>query len=211
MDSSLPAIAGVLLAGGQARRMGGKEKHLLALRGRPLLAYAIERARPQVTSLLLNAGGDASHLSGFGLPVAGDTVQGHIGPLAGILTGMEWASAAHCQWVATFATDTPFFPTDLVSRLWQAVETEKADLARAISNGQPHPVFGLWPVALAPDLREAITKKDARKITAWTARYQMADVAYPTEPIDPFFNVNRPEDLQQLEKLLAKTGAGLPV
>ena len=208
MTSNLPEIVGVLLAGGQARRMGGGEKYLLPLQGRPLLAHAIERARPQVTSLLLNAAGDPKRLSAFGLPVACDVVEGHAGPLAGILTGMEWAlqNAPQCRWIATFAADTPFFPMDMVRHLWAAVEAEEADLARATSADQPQPVFGLWPVALAPDLRRALTEEGARKITAWTACYRTADVAFPAEPIDPFFNINQPQDLTRLEALLKKAG-----
>ncbi|PCJ58680.1 MAG: molybdenum cofactor guanylyltransferase MobA [Rhodospirillaceae bacterium] len=208
MTSNLPEIVGVLLAGGQARRMGGREKYLLPLQGRPLLAHVIERARSQVTSLLLNAAGDPDRLSGFGLPIACDVVEGHAGPLAGVLTGMEWAlqNAPQCRWIATFATDTPFFPTDLVHHLWAAVEAEESDLARATSAGRPHPVFGLWPVALAPDLRHALTEEGASKIATWTARYRTVDVNFPTEPMDPFFNINQPQDLTRLEALLEKAG-----
>lgn len=208
MASNLPEIVGVLLAGGQARRMGGVEKHLLSLQGRPLLAHAIERARPQVTSLLLNAADDPDRLSGFCLPVACDVIKGYAGPLAGILTGMEWTlkNAPQCRWIATFATDTPFFPTDLVRRLWTAVEKEESDLARATSAGWPQPVFGLWPVALAQDLRRTLTEEGVHKIAAWTARYRTADVPFPTKPIDPFFNINQPQDLTRLEALLEKSG-----
>ncbi len=211
MDAQLPEIVGLLLAGGQARRMGGQAKHLLALRGRPLLAYAMERARPQVGPLLLN-GPDSGGLSDFGLPIVADAVPGQAGPLAGILTGMEWAlqHAPQCQWVASFATDTPFFPVDLVQRLQAARMAENADFARAASAGRPQPVFGLWPVARAAELRRAITEENTRKITTWTARYRMAEVDFPTAPMDPFFNVNQLEDLTRLEALLEKTGKETP-
>ncbi len=208
----LTKVVGVLLAGGRALRMGGGEKYLLALGGRTLLEHAIERARPQVARMVLNANADSGRLARFGLPVASDVVEGHAGPLAGVLTGMEWArkNAPNARWVATFATDCPFFPRDLVGRFLQAIEaamaTEGADLARAVSGGRPHPVFGLWPVELAQPLRQALMEEGVRKIGCWTARYRVADIDYPTEPVDPFFNVNRPEDLVRAEELLGKAG-----
>lgn len=210
--TNLPKVVGVLLAGGRSRRMGGEAKYLLPLHGRPLLDQVIERARPQVAKLLLNANGDPGRLSGFGLPVQGDVIEGHAGPLAGILTGMEWAeqNAADCRWIASFATDTPFFPTDLVHRFLAAQEAEGADLVRAASGDKPHPVFGLWPVQLAKDLRQALTEEGVRKIDVWTARHHMTEVHYPTNPVDPFFNVNRPQDLEQLEALLRKAKKTTP-
>ena len=151
-------VVGVLLAGGQARRMGGGDKCLRPLGGRTILAHVIERARPQVGALVLNANGDPARFAPFGLPVVGDVIGGFAGPLAGVLTGMEWTRAHRpdCPWIATIATDTPFFPTDLVERMLGAVENDRADLACAASGGRAHPVFGLWPVRLADDLRSAM-------------------------------------------------------
>ena len=211
MASAPPPVVGVLLAGGQARRMGGGDKCLQALGGRPILAQVIERARPQVRALLLNANGDPSRFAAFGLPVAEDVVAGFAGPLAGVLTGMEWAREHHpaCPWIATVATDTPFLPADLVARLLAAVEGEGADLACAASGGRAHPVFGLWPVRLASDLRRAMTEDDVRKVDVWTARHRLVQVDFPVEPFDPFFNTNRPEDLARAEALLAGA-AGRP-
>ncbi|MGB1548673.1 MAG: molybdenum cofactor guanylyltransferase MobA [Alphaproteobacteria bacterium] len=202
MNSNPPKVLGVLLAGGRSSRMGGEAKYLLSLNGCTLLERAIARAQPQVSRLLLNANEDPARLTGFGLPVAGDVVGEHAGPLAGVLTAMEWAerNAVDCPWIASFATDTPFFPTDLVPRLMAALEAEGADLARAASGGKAHPVFGLWPVRLAKDLRRALTEEAIRKIDIWTARYPMAEVDFPTDPADPFFNVNRPEDMERLKK-----------
>jgi molybdenum cofactor guanylyltransferase len=197
-------VLGVLLAGGQARRMGGGDKCLRPLGGRPILAQVIERAAPQVAALLLNANGDPARFAGFGLPVAGDVVAGFAGPLAGVLTGMEWARAKRpdCPWIATIATDTPFFPTDLVARLLAAVAGDAAELACAASAGRSHPVFGLWPVRLADDLRHAMLADGIRKVDVWTARYRLAPVDFPATPLDPFFNTNRPEDLAEAERLL---------
>ncbi len=198
-------VAGVLLAGGLSRRMGGGDKNLRLLGGRTILERIIDAARPQVGPLVLNANGDPERFARFGLPVAADVVEGYAGPLAGVLTGLEWtrANAPGCAWVASFATDAPFLPGDLVERLLRAVEREGADMACARSDGQDHPVFGLWPVRLADDLRRAMTVEDIRKVDVWTGRHKLAVAEFATEPVDPFFNANRPEDLEEAERLLA--------
>lgn len=199
-----PDVVGVLLAGGRSRRMGGGDKCLAALGGETLLSRAVARARPQVGPLLLNANDDPARFSGYGLPVAADVVEGFHGPLAGVLTGMDWAAehAPAARWIATFATDAPFFPLDLVDRLLAAVEEAAADLACARSAGRTHPVFGLWPVALAGDLRSALVDEGLRKIDAWTARHRLAEVSFPAGPSDPFFNLNSPEDLAAAARLV---------
>ena len=201
-----PKVAGVVLAGGLSRRMGGGDKALLSLGGRSILDHVIERARPQVSSLALNANGDAARFARFGLPVIADVVEGYAGPLAGVLTGLEWAAAEHpdCAWVASFASDAPFLSVDLVARLLAAIEMDGADLACASSAGRHHPVFGLWPVALVDDLRHAVIDDSIRKVDAWTARYSLAVADFEVEPFDPFFNTNRPEDLAEAETLLAR-------
>lgn len=199
----MTGVLGVLLAGGQSRRMGGGDKSLLALGSRPILAHVIERARPQVDGLVINANGDPARFAGFGLPVMPDVVQGFAGPLAGVLSGLRRAENLGAAWVATVATDTPFFPADLVSRLWDGVECQGAELACAASQERTHPVFGLWPVRLAGELERALVAEDMRKIDAWTARYRLAVVKFPAVPFDPFFNVNTPDDLAEAERLLA--------
>ncbi|GAA4247296.1 molybdenum cofactor guanylyltransferase MobA [Azospirillum formosense] len=198
-------IAGVLLAGGLSRRMGGGDKSLRTLGGRSILERIVATVRPQVGPLVLNANGDPARFAAFGLPVAADVVEGFAGPLAGVLTGMEWAraNAPDCRWLASFATDAPFIPGDLVARLVAAVEREGADLACARSDGQEHPVFGLWRVDLADDLRRAMVEEDMRKVDAWTARYRLAVADFATDPVDPFFNTNRPDDLAEAERLMA--------
>jgi len=196
-------VVGVLLAGGQSRRMGGGDKFLKTLAGRPLLDHAIERAAPQVAALVINAGGDPGRLARWNLPVVADVVAGHAGPLAGVLTGMEWAAAhvREASWVATFASDAPFFPTDLVARLAAAVEEHGGDMACAASGGRSHPVFGLWPVRLRKALRSALVEEEVRKVDAWTARYRLVQVEFPAVPADPFFNINRPQDLAIAEAM----------
>jgi molybdenum cofactor guanylyltransferase len=197
-------VVGVLLAGGQARRMGGGDKCLRQLGERTILEHVIERARPQVAALVLNANGDPARFAAFRLPVAADIVAGFAGPLAGVLTGMEWARTHRpdCPWIATIATDSPFFPFDLVGRMLSAVARQGADLACAASGGRTHPVFGLWPVRLADDLRAAMVDEGVRKVDVWTARHRLVEVPSAIDPIDPFFNTNRPEDLAEAERLL---------
>lgn len=196
-------VVGVLLAGGQARRMGGGDKCLRPLGGRPLLAHVIDRAEGQVGALVLNANGDPDRFMGFGLPVAADAVAGFAGPLAGVLTGLEWAREVGADWIVSLPTDSPFLPGDLVARLVAALEGAGADLACAESGGRRHPVVGLWPVRLAAELRSALVDEDIRKIDVWTARYRLAVAGFAVDPVDPFFNANRPEDLAAAEALLA--------
>ncbi|MBF0332608.1 MAG: molybdenum cofactor guanylyltransferase MobA, partial [Alphaproteobacteria bacterium] len=161
-------VAGVILTGGRSLRMGGGDKCLLPLAGRPLLAHIVSRAAPQVSALALNANGDPARFAAFGLTVVADDVPGFPGPLAGILAGMEWVlrERPNCRWLASFPGDAPLVPPDLAERL--ALAAADADMACAVSGGRDHPVVGLWPVALAPSLRHAIEVEDIRKITRWT-------------------------------------------
>ena len=208
MTTEKNQIAGVLLAGGQSRRMGGGDKCLRELAGQPLLAHIIERVRPQVGKLVLNANGDPTRFAAFGLPVIEDVVGGFAGPLAGVLTGLEWAAAEAPEvgWVVTFPTDAPFLPRDLVLGLKHVLVESKADLACAASGGRHHPVVGLWPVRLAADLRRALVDEEMRKIDAWTARYRLAVAEFNVEPVDPFFNANRPDDFIKAAELLERSG-----
>ena len=198
-------IVAVLLAGGLARRMGGGDKCLREVAGRPLLSHVIERILPQVDHVVLNANGDPERFSEFGLPVIADVVEGNAGPLAGILTGLDWAArhVTECEWVVSVPTDAPFLPMDYVARMMAAIEDEDAELACASTNGRKHPVAGLWALRLMLELRSALIDEDIRKIDQWTVRYRLADVEFSSEPIDPFFNANRPEDLKAAEVILA--------
>jgi molybdopterin-guanine dinucleotide biosynthesis protein A len=197
-------IVGLLLAGGRSRRMGGGDKALRPLRGVPLLERVIERLRPQVDVLVLNANGDAARFAKFGLPVVPDSVPDFAGPLAGVLAGLDW-TAAHrpdCPFVVSVATDAPFLPADLVARLVDGIGAGNGDLACAASGGRAHPVFGVWPVRLRDDLRRAVIEEEVRKVDRWTARYRLVTVPFADSPVDPFFNANRPEDLGAAEALL---------
>jgi molybdenum cofactor guanylyltransferase len=204
-------IAGIVLAGGLSRRMGGGDKCLRRLGGRPILAHIVERARPQVTELAINANGDPARFAGFGLPVVADSVADFPGPLAGVLAGLDWAAAAvpAASHVASFAGDAPFLPLDLVARLAAAVAAG-SELACAASAGRAHPVFGLWPAALRAELRRALVEDRIRKVDRWTARFRLATVEFPAGPVDPFFNANEPEDLAEAERLMALAPATEP-
>ena len=206
-------LVGLLLAGGQSRRMGGGDKALRVIGGVSLLERVIERMRPQVETLVLNANGDPARFAGFGLPVVPDSVPDYAGPLAGLLAGLDW-TAEHrpdCPYIVSVATDAPFLPGDLVSRLVRGMEKSGADLACAASGGQPHPVIGLWPVRLREDLQRAVVVETVRKVDVWTARHRLATVPFPSDPIDPFFNANRPEDLTSAAALrAAEEDRGLP-
>jgi molybdopterin-guanine dinucleotide biosynthesis protein A len=198
-------VAGAILAGGLARRMGGGDKGLRELAGRPILALAVERLAPQVDALALNANGDPARFAAFALPVIEDGIAGFVGPLAGVLAGLDWAAAraSATPWLATVAGAAPFFPRDLVARLRAAADAEGKPLACAASGGRTHPVFGLWRVALREDLRRAL-EAGARKVDLWTARHGVAVAEFAVGEVDPFLNVNAPEDLAAAAALLRR-------
>jgi molybdopterin-guanine dinucleotide biosynthesis protein A len=201
-------IAGVILAGGQSRRMGGGDKRLLALGGGSLLDHVVARLAPQVGPLALSANSDPARFAGVGLPVLADTVKGFAGPLAGILTGLEWASASTaCKALVTTAGDTPFLPEDLVNRLVAAVEEHPGAIAVACSGGKRHPTFALWPLGLRDDLRRFLVDEDIKRVSAFIDRHDFVDVEFPMPTSgghahDPFFNINTPDDLAQAERQL---------
>jgi len=201
-------VVGLLLAGGQSRRMGGGDKALRLLGGIALLDRVIERLRPQVDALVLNANGDRARFARFALPTVADSVPGFAGPLAGVLAGLVWAASHRpdCPYVVSVATDAPFLPADLVARLAHGLDEARADLACAASGGRSHPVFGLWPVWLRDDLRRAVVDQAISKVDLWTARYVLATVPFDDQPVDPFFNANRPEDLETAAALLKAAG-----
>ncbi|WP_370049556.1 MULTISPECIES: molybdenum cofactor guanylyltransferase MobA [Salipiger] len=214
MSRVLQQPLGVILAGGLATRMGGGDKGLLEIGGAPLLRRVIDRLEPQVAGVALNANGDADRFAGYGLPVLPDSVSGFPGPLAGVLAGLDWAAEQGADSIVTVAADTPFFPCDLVPQLLLAAEDAPHPLAlactprsgeEALKSGggkriNRHPTFGLWPVALADDLRAAL-EDGLRKVVLWTDRHGAREALFPAEPFDPFFNVNTPEDLARAREL----------
>ena len=200
-----PDIPGVLLAGGLARRMGGGDKPMRLIAGRTILDRVIARLKPQCDGLIINANGDPARFASFGLPVVADDVADFPGPLAGILAALDWIAANRpdVSLVLSAAADCPFLPRDLVARLHQSLIEQNARLAVAASNGQSHPVIGLWSVALRDELRHSLVVEDIRKIDRWTARYPLATVTWPATPLDPFFNANTVEDIAEADRLAA--------
>ena len=200
--ASVRDVLYLLLAGGQSRRMGGGDKNLRDLCGKPLLGHVIARAVPDDAIALINANGDAARYEAFGLPVVGDVVKGFAGPLAGVLTGLEWAVANQpsCSHVISLATDAPFLPKNLGPALVAAIE-DGAELAQAQSNNRRHPVFGIWPVSLAPVLRTALVVEGLRKVDHFTARYECRAVPFAGDP-DPFMNLNAPGDFGLAQQIL---------
>ena len=202
----LESIAGVILAGGLSRRMGGGDKALAQLDGKPLVARVIERLRGQARPIALNANGDPMRFSAFGLPILADATADFAGPLAGVLAGMRWAARAapKSRFIVTAACDTPFFPRNLVERLLDAAGENAARIALAASAGRVHPVFALWPVALAADLADCLDRGQ-RKVLSFVDRHPhvVVEFALTAEAgLDPFFNANTPEDLAEAERLL---------
>lgn len=212
-DPPTPAV-GFILAGGLASRMGGGDKSMIEAGGETMLARVVARLAGQCENVVLNANGDPARFAHFGLPVAADVVEGYCGPLAGVLTGLEWLRdqggehAPDRRWLLTVAADTPLFPLDLASRLASAAAAESAEIAVACSGDRTHPVFGLWSVDLAEDLRRAVLQDGERRLNAWVKSRRLATVAWPTTPYDPFFNVNTPEDAAELRRLLSNAAPG---
>jgi molybdopterin-guanine dinucleotide biosynthesis protein A len=203
------ATFGLVLAGGLARRMGGGDKALIHIGGATILERVLERLKPACAGMALNANGDPARFAGFGLPVIADNVAGFAGPLAGILAGLDWVKghAPGIEWLVSVPGDCPFLPRDLVPRLHAARAAAAAPLACAQSGTWRHPVVGLWPVRLRDDLRHALVAEGLRKIEGWTARHGVALAGWPAEPVDPFFNVNTPDDVAEATRLAAQDAA----
>ncbi|MCG3269437.1 molybdenum cofactor guanylyltransferase MobA [Yoonia sp. I 8.24] len=190
---------GVILAGGQATRMGGGDKALLPLGAGTILSHVIDRLEPQVGGVALNANGDAARFAGIDLPVIADSIAGFAGPLSGVLAGMDWAAQRGASHIVTAAADTPFFPCDLVPQLMLAAENAGADLALATSPSGRQPTFGLWPVALREDLRLAL-QGGLRKVVLWTEKHRAGYAEFADDAA--FFNVNTPDDLVKAQAML---------
>jgi molybdopterin-guanine dinucleotide biosynthesis protein A len=200
-------VAGIILAGGRSTRMGGGDKGLLALSGRPILAHVVSRLSPQVEALALNANGDASRFHGFDLPVLADTFGNFSGPLAGVLAGLEWTAAnTDLDRIVSAAADTPFLPCDLAQKLAAANEANTDKIAVACSGGRRHPVFALWPVSMRVALKSALMAGE-RRVFSFLEAQGCVDVEFPAAQwgerlVDPFFNINTPSDLAEAACLL---------
>jgi molybdenum cofactor guanylyltransferase len=200
-----PPTIGVVLAGGLARRMGGGDKARIAIAGVPILQRVLLRVAPQCSRMIINANGDPARFADTGLPVVADSMPNFAGPLAGVLAGLDWAAAnaPQAEWLLSVPGDCPFLPRDLVARLHRARIASGLPLACARSGEWRHPVVGLWPLSLREDLRHALIE-GLRKIEVWTERHGVAIADWPTEPVDPFLNVNTPEDKARAEAIAAE-------
>jgi molybdopterin-guanine dinucleotide biosynthesis protein A len=201
-------IAGIILAGGQSRRMGGGDKSLLQLAGRHVLDEVVARFAPQVACVALSANGDPARFLEFGMPILADVVTGFAGPLAGVLTGLEWAAATtSCKAVVTAAADTPFLPMNLADSLATAADQHPGSIAVACSVGRRHPTFALWPIGCRGALRRFLVDENNRRVSDFIERHGLVEVEFPplqssAGPIDPFFNINVPADLVRAGQLL---------
>lgn len=189
-------IFGVILAGGQGRRMGGRDKATLLLAGRSLAAHAVDRLEPQVERLAISANGDPARLAALGLPVLPDDQPQ--GPLSGVLSALDWAAPYGATHVVTAAVDTPFFPGDLVPRLLLA--SDPSGLALARSGGDDHPTFGLWPVTLRDDLRAFLASGAKASVRAFADARGAGRADFPDD--GAFLNLNTPDDLTRAEALI---------
>jgi molybdopterin-guanine dinucleotide biosynthesis protein A len=202
-----PPTLGLVLAGGLARRMGGGDKAMIRIGGATILDRVLACLSAQCAGLAINANGDPARFGDTGVPVLPDSIEGFVGPLAGVLAGLDHlAKTGSAEWLLTVPGDCPFLPDDLVERLHQARREQGKVLACARSGEWRHPVIALWPVALREDLRRAVVVEELRKIEVWTGRHGVAIAEWPTEPIDPFFNVNTPEDRATAERIAAQHG-----
>jgi molybdenum cofactor guanylyltransferase len=208
VPASFPATLGLVLAGGLARRMGGGDKARIAIGGVTILQRVLACLEPQCIRVVINANGDPARFADTKLPVVADSVPDFAGPLAGILAGLDWAALhmPQCEWLASVPGDCPFLPNDLVARLHAARVAAGAPLACAHSGEWRHPVVALWPLALREDLRRGIVAEGLRKIEIWTARHGVAIADWPAAPVDPFFNVNTPEDAVEAQTMAARLG-----
>lgn len=206
-------VAGIILAGGLSSRMGGGDKGLLSLGGKSILDRVAARLTPQVGPLALNANGDPARFQDFRHRILGDTVSGFPGPLAGILTGLQWATAeTKAPVIATVAADTPFFPQNLIAGLVAAIEGGSETIAVARSSGRMHPTFAIWPVGLAGPLRHFLVEEGNRRVVSFIERHRFVEVDFPLQPLragtlDPFFNINTPADLVEAERILKELPA----
>jgi len=205
MTPPFPPTLGLVLAGGLARRMGGGDKARIEIGGASILDRVLAVLSAQCTGIIINANGDPERFTDTGCPVVPDNVPGHPGPLAGILAGLDWLAKQNngVEWIVSVPGDCPFLPDDLVERLHRA-RREKGTgvpLACARSGEWRHPTVGLWPLGLRADLRKALVSEDLRKIEIWTSRHGIAIADWPDQPIDPFFNVNTPEDAERASRI----------
>jgi len=196
-----PPYSAVILAGGAARRLGGGDKPLRTLGGKPILQWIIERIQPQVQFLAISANGDPSRFSTYALPILPDQSP-DLGPMSGILASLEWCkrTTPDTSHVLTLSGDTPFIPLDLVHRLSSAPDIGTSDIITASSAGHPHPTIAFWPVGAIEPIKSALSEHKNRRVSDWLSIFTAHAVEWDIQPIDPFFNINTPDDLEEAER-----------
>ena len=186
----------MILAGGLSTRMRGEDKSLMPLAGLPLIGHALNRLSSQVDRIIINTNGNHSDFNSFGLPIVSDSIEGFLGPLSGILAGMDYAAEYGYSHLLTVAADTPFFPDDLCQRL--LIDCCKINIAKTqsiVDQHNLHPTFGLWDVGLRENLRTALMS-DMRKVMGFVKKHEWRSITWIKKDYDPFFNVNTPEDME---------------
>lgn len=202
-------VPGVILAGGLSRRMGGGDKTLRPLAGKPMIDHVIDRLAPQVSLIAINANGDPDRFAPRENAIIADVVGDHSGPLAGILTAMRWAEKAvpEATHVVTAASDSPLFPADLMDRFRAMVKSGRT-IVMARSRGNHHPVFALWPIGLAEELESWLETTDTLKVMAWVRDKELVFCDFgEVDDVDPFLNINTPGELAELEAIIEKAAA----
>jgi molybdopterin-guanine dinucleotide biosynthesis protein A len=202
----MSSYPGVILAGGEGTRLGSVDKGLVDLGGTRLIERVIDRLAPQCATLAVSANGDPKRYAEFGYPIIPDGTAHMQGPLAGVLAGLDWAAMKGFEAIVTVATDTPFFPTDLVARLSQVSRPEGFGIAVTEEDGKTrwHPTFGLWPVSLRDDLRVALARHQRRMVQFAESKGAVPVLFEGATPKELFFNVNTAEDLAEAEEMLAR-------
>lgn len=195
---------GVILAGGQSRRMGGGDKCLLYLHEKTLVQHTLDRAKPQVNTLLLNCNGEEARFNFVGLPIVKDIFEGWRGPLAGIHASLNWMAENHpsSKWLASFAADTPFFPEDLVARLLEHAEKNGCEVVVATHKNEMQPLFALWNISLLHKLEGHLQNNGNPKMQAWIKSQEYICVEFEKVYQDPFFNINTPADYDAAEYMI---------
>ena len=205
MTNNKQSITGVILAGGLAKRMGGGDKCLLPMGGKTLLQRCIDRASPQVEDLILNANGNSLRFARTRLPVVADLFPAYPGPLAGIHAGLMRMHEIDPdrEWLASFASDTPFFPLDMVEQLYAAAIEHDAEIVVTQSRGRQHPVCALWHASVRTRIESLLKRGQTPRLQEWISTQKVTYVDFPAETYDPFLNINTPQDLYAAEAQLA--------
>ena len=196
-------IIGSILTGGKSSRMGGGLKGFKKFNNQSIFDRVYHRSKNQVSNLIINSNIVTDDFDKYNLPVFSDVIKGYLGPLAGIHASINWTRINYpeSEWIVTFASDTPFFPKQLVKTMYAKAKKNNKKIVLARSFKRNHPIFGLWHTSLEKDLADCILKKNIRKIEEWAKDYNYKNINFENNKYDPFFNINRPDDLIKAQKI----------